>query len=128
MSPAPKKKTATTGRVLTLDEIISVQDRPVVDVEVPEWGGVVKIRGLSKGGRQRVRDAAFDAEGNFQAERWEDALILEGLVEPEITAEEVGQLREKAATAVERIISQISEESKLGQGALEGALASFLQG
>lgn len=125
MSPA-QKKTTTTGRVLTLDDIVKVEDRPVVDVEVPEWGGVVKIRGLSKGGRQEVRDAAFDAEGNFSAERWENALLVAGMVEPAITAEEVGQLREKAASAVETVVKSIAEHSKMGASAVESALATFL--
>jgi hypothetical protein len=128
-SPAAQKKTkATTGRALTFDEIVGCEDRPVVDVEVPEWGGVVKVRGLSKGGRQRVRDIAFDAEGNFQAERWEDALIAEGLVEPELTIVQVGELRDKAAAAVERVVRAITEESKMGGGAVEAALAQFLPG
>lgn len=126
-SPAQKKKTAA-GRVLTFDEIVECEDRPVVAVEIPQWNGTVKVRGLSKGGRARVREAAFDAEGTFQTDRWEDALLAEGMVEPELTIEQVRELRDKAASAIELIVSAIAEESKMGGGAVEAALAQFLPG
>lgn len=128
MSPAPnqKQKSTPAGRVLTLEGILEAEDRPVVDVEVEEWGGIVKVRGLSKGARDAVREASFDAEGNFHADQWENALLVHGLVEPEITAEEVGQLRDKAASAVETIVQAVMEQSKMGRGAVESALATFL--
>jgi len=33
--------------LLTRDAILGADDRPTVDVEVPEWGGTVRVRGLS---------------------------------------------------------------------------------
>lgn len=37
--------------LLTKDAILGSDDRPTVDVEVPEWGGTVRVRALS--GKER---------------------------------------------------------------------------
>ncbi len=39
------------GALLTREDILAVEDRPTRDVPVPEWGGVVRVRGLS--GKER---------------------------------------------------------------------------
>lgn len=40
--------------MLTIDQIKGADDRPYTDVEVPEWGGVVRLRCLSLGIRTEI--------------------------------------------------------------------------
>lgn len=47
---------------LTKEQIFTAQDLPIEEVEVPEWGGKVRVRGLSAG----ERDAFEIANGTAQ--------------------------------------------------------------
>jgi hypothetical protein len=55
-SPAGAKR-----RVLSAQEILTVQDIPVVEVNVPEWGGIVRIRGIS--GEEATQFAESQGKG-----------------------------------------------------------------
>lgn len=109
-------------KVLTLEQIVGADDRPTKTVEVPEWGGAVVIRALSKRQQQEVRAASRDTDGNLDANRWEDAMLVASLVEPEVDAAQLALLKEKSGAAVEAIVQAIVEL----QGGLESALRSFL--
>ena len=52
-------------RFLTREEILGTQDLPTEVVEVPEWGGAVKVRGLTVGERDRLAKGtiSFDSQG-----------------------------------------------------------------
>src|SRR5690606_20312294 len=51
------------GKLLTREAILQAEDLPTEDVEVPEWGGVVRVRGLTGAERGAFEQSIVDARG-----------------------------------------------------------------
>lgn len=110
----PRKKALPR---LTLEQIGLAEDIKEKDVEIPEWGGTVRIRGVSK--------AVFDRWMELPAEDWADTayLLSEAVIDPKITEEDALKLREKSAAAVNRLVGEINQISSA-----QGAERRFLAG
>lgn len=51
-------------KLLTRDEILQAPDLPVEEVEVPEWGGVVRVRALSGAERDALEASIVEQQGS----------------------------------------------------------------
>ncbi len=114
-------------KILSLDEIMAARDIEERVVPVPEWGGAVRIRGLSKAQQSRLRSQA-KVDGQPDPDRMEVLMLAASLVEPAVTVEQAEALREKAATAVERILREVVDINGWGEQVQKEALKSFLAG
>ncbi len=101
--------------MLDRDSILNLQDRPVVPVPVPEWGGTVHIRVLSvaemellqnakHGAADLVARTCCDAQGNRL-----------------FTDEDAKALREKSQVAITRIMTAFNKANGLGDDEIEAA-------
>lgn len=102
--------------VLSLDQIRQAADvEPSVDVEVPEWGGVVKVRGLKRGVVVKINLLDDEEEANALA-------LAEGLVDPAVTLDEARELlAEKGSKPINRLVEAILEASGIRPGFRAGA-------
>lgn len=114
--------------LLTAQQIIEAADLTDELVEVPEWGGAVKIRGFSKAKQQELREAARGANGAVDTERLEVLMLIHGVVEPAIGAEMYEVLRQKSARAVDRILSAILTLNGMTEEAADAAKRRFPPG
>lgn len=103
---------------LSRDDILSASDLPTEDVEVPEWSGVVRVRGLSgkqrdsfeastlvQRGRTMVPDTA-----NIRAKLCAWTIIGED-GEPLFTQQDVDALGEHSGAALDRVFAVASRLS-----------------
>ncbi len=51
------------GRYLTREAILQINDLPAEDVEVPEWSGVVRVRGLTAAERDQFEQSIVETRG-----------------------------------------------------------------
>ena len=110
----PRKKPLP---VLTADALLAADDLKTEVVDVPEWGGSVRVRGLKKGEWDKAREIEGEQETN--------AFLLScGLVEPELTEDQVKQLTDKSLLAVGRLEAAIIRCSGMDEP-LESAVATF---
>src|SRR3990167_9168237 len=49
---------------LTRDDVLSANDLPTKEVKVPEWGGIVLVRGLSGAEKDRLEASMLRQKGN----------------------------------------------------------------
>lgn len=123
--PQPKTKAGSKNgrpKILSLEDIQATEDLGEQTVEVQEWGGAVKIRGLAHGEVVdifRELDLEVDDSGNLRvpaarAGEWQLALVAAGLVEPEVDEEALSSLSAKSTKAIARVSDAISELSGLG--------------
>jgi hypothetical protein len=114
---------------LTKAQIFEVDDLPVEDLEVPEWGGVVRVRGLS--GTERDR---FEFRINQARKTPDEAIVRADLVGRCIideagkrlfTDKEVGRLGAKSGVALDRVFDKARELSGMGDEAIEKATEDF---
>lgn len=104
-------------KYLTADSILTAEDFSYADVDVPEWGGTVRVRSLSGGQRsiitQRVRDN--------NTEDLEELLIVMACVNEDggriFTNQDIPALKKKVNSAISRVAKKIMEISGIGNAA-----------
>lgn len=108
-------------KLLGRDDILSADDTRSADVEVPEWGGVVRLRVMTGAARQAfLRAAAKRAD--------EDAGLVEALIVAcavdetgrlIFSPDDVAALREKSGAALQRVFEVAAELNGLTDAAVE---------
>lgn len=112
---------------LQLDEILNASDIPEAEVEIPEWGGSVKVRGLTKAKQEHLRKSAMIG-GKIDEEKLQLLLIVHCVVDPVIEEGHIEQLRQKSAQAINRLALKIAELCGFTEGAHKEARKDFLSG
>jgi hypothetical protein len=102
---------------LTVDAILAASDLPTEAVEVPEWGGAVKVQGLSRAAYDAIAKAAevtVPATGPGQVagtkrddDKFSDLLFLACVVEPKFEEAHIPALRGKSLGALNRVYQAI---------------------
>lgn len=103
---------------LNREQIFSCPDVMEREVEVPEWGGSVLLRTLTKAKQVSVRKQAMN-NGQLDDERLEVFLFIAGVIDPVFTPEDYEALRAKSAAAMDRVLTEIYRGS--GMTKEEGA-------
>lgn len=109
---------------LTVDQIVEASDLGENEVDIPEWGGSVVIRGLGYGEWVDLREQSM--VGGQQDEKVFSRLLLStALVEPAVTSEQADLLLGKSTPAINRLVDEILSLSNIGAGAVVAAEATF---
>jgi hypothetical protein len=115
--------------ILSADEIFAAKDIEERTVDVPQWGGAVRIRTFSKrqatdmSKRATVKDRHTGKE-SVDNDRLEALLFAEGIIEPKFTVDDYEQLQEKSAVAISVILRAIMDASGLSEAATTEAIKS----
>lgn len=113
--------------ILTVEAILAAPDTQTDVVPVPEWGGAVKVIGLTK--RQQVdirREALVD--GEVDPEKVQQGIWREGVIEPRFAADTLGALFDKNAGVVDRVLSRILALSGMEEGSVKDKEKMFRPG
>jgi len=119
----PRKK---AGKILSFDEILAAPDLGEKTVEVPDWGGSVVVRGMTKKEQQQLRRQAADPlTGELDTDRMEVLMLAHCLVEPKIAIEQAEQLAQKSAAAFDKVLEAIMDAAGLSEAVQKEAMKSF---
>jgi len=111
---------------LTRQQILEVDDLPAEDVEVPEWGGVVRVRGLTGAERDLFEAAIVNLQGKRTTVKMEN--VRARLVSLSAVGEngerlfsnaDIKALGAKSAAALQRVFDVASRLSGLSEGDVE---------
>jgi hypothetical protein len=113
--------------LLSRDQILSAQDRPTEEVEVPEWGGSVLVMGLDGRGRDEFFASLYRQRGTKQYMDNENAtakLVARCVIDPDthapmFTQSDVHALGEKSGQALDRVYTVAQRLSGLSDSDLE---------
>lgn len=101
-------------RVLTFEEIIAVEDDEEDEMYVPEWGGKVVVRGLSKREFDHMRrQATVRAAKGKRNDILEMEMICAGMVKPIVNRQQYQMLLDRNAGAMIRVLNAIYKKSGL---------------
>lgn len=102
---------------LTVDQILNASDLPTEVVEVPEWGGAVRVQGLSRAAYDaiaRQAEVSVPATGPGQVagtrrddDKFSDLLFVACVVEPKFSEIHIPALRGKSLGALNRVYQAI---------------------
>lgn len=118
---------------LSREQILDCQDLQYMDVAVPEWGGVVRVRGLTGAERDQYEESILRIRGQRADVRLENArarLVSLAVRDADgrrlFTDADVMALGRKSARALERVFDAAAKLSGLQAGDVE-ALAKNSQ-
>jgi hypothetical protein len=119
--------------MLTAEEIWAAKDIEERVVEVPQWGGAVRIRTLSqkqsselRRRAQRINPATKQSE--LDNEALEQLLFIEGVVEPKFTMADYGKIADKSMAAVTTVLKEIMDASGFSSESVAEATKSAAEG
>lgn len=94
------------------------------DVELPELGGTIRVRALTKGQRDRVRRGIINPDGGItDAAEFELRLFVAGVCEPKVARDDALRMKDRwPAEMWDRVLTAIGELG--GADAEEIALAA----
>ena len=93
-------------KILSIAEVAEALDRADRVVEVPEWGGAVKLRAMTLEQRDVVIAQAKDDKGAMDGQKLVRLLVINGIVEPMLT-EEI--LKGKAFAVIDRLANEVMQ-------------------
>lgn len=112
--------------LLTKDQIIGADDLPYQDIEVPEWGGSVRVRTMTGSERDAFEDSISKVvDGKFEMDRkdYRAKLLSRVLVDDKgqriFSDKEVDLLGRKSAKAIGRLMDVAQELNALSKGETE---------
>jgi hypothetical protein len=118
--------------LLTRDDILSVDDKVFEDIEVPEWGGTVRVRGMSGQQRDDYEASIIQQNGNDRKVNLSNArakLVARCLVDESgallFTSDDVRALGRKSARALERVFDKARELSGMSEQDVENLAENF---
>jgi hypothetical protein len=114
-----------TKPVASVEDLLAAPDCAVKEVDLPELGRVVKIKGLTKQEVDACRLRA-SVNGTVDMARLEQEWVLAGLVEPKLDAVQYEALIKKSAGLYYRILNPILTESGLAPEVAKEQRKAFL--
>lgn len=110
--------------ILSVEDIIAADDLGEAEIEMPEWGGSIKIRGLGYGEFVTLRESA--QVGGQQDERiYGRLLLVAAFVDPVLDEDQADALFNKSSAAVDKITTEIVRLSGIGDAAFVESEATF---
>lgn len=102
-------------KMLSKEQLLNSKDLPEVEVECPDWGGSVKVKGMSVAKRKMVWQGAtikdFDGKDIFDLEKFQIISFIECVIEPKFSIADYEPLKNKSAAMVEKVNRKIMELS-----------------
>lgn len=104
--------------VLDKAAILAVDDKKMVDFEVPEWGGSVKLRVMT--GTERDRFESEFVGGNKSVDMVRAKLVAKCLCDADgkrlFTEQEIPSLGEKSAAVLDRLFTECMRLNRFTKG------------
>jgi len=113
--------------LLSREQILEAPDLPYEDVEVPEWGGIVRVRGLTGAERDQFEAAILERQGNgrfrVRMTNIRARLVALACVDEQgrrlFSEQDVAALGQKSAVALQRVFEVAQRLSGLAPQDLE---------
>jgi len=118
--------------LLNKEQIKSVSDLETLDVEVPEWGGTVRLKSLTGAERDRFEAGVVQGQGRNTTVNMQNLrakLVAQSAIgedgKPLFTEEDVKWLGEKSAKALNRLFNAAQQLSGLSESDVKELAGNF---
>lgn len=118
--------------ILTRDAILNADDRKLVEVSVPEWGGSVMVRTLSGKERDEYESGTIKLKNGKQEQDFENfraRLVALCLVDEKgvrvFNTKDVAALGNKSAAALQRVFNECQDLNAFSDKDLEELTEDF---
>lgn len=91
---------------LSKEQILKANDLKIIELDVPEWGGVVRIQTMTGTARQQFQEALNVPKGKMPKHMME-ALLVATLIDdnggPLFSVDDIAELAKKSSIAIQRV-------------------------
>lgn len=115
------------SNILSLEQIMNADDLPSKIVEVPAWGGSIRIKQLTKAQQHEIRTTAV-VDGVLNDQMLEMGILVASIVEPNLTREHMEMLANKNADVIDEVLAEVFTLSALDKEAISRAREEFPDG
>ena len=105
---------ANNGGLLSRDQILQAQDLRSEEVSVPEWGGVIRVRELAAGERERIAGFVTAHDGRSR-EIMVALTAIDGDGNQLFSLDDIEELAKKGEAAIQRVAEVASRLSGIGR-------------
>lgn len=134
-APAPSNGASEGVHYLTADEILQAADTVIETVQVPEWGGAVRVRGMTGYDRDAFERTLLNVRGKDVDTNWTNLrakLVARTVIDEEnnllFKETQVVALGRKAAKALDRVFEVAQRLSGIGKDDVEELTAALKDG
>ncbi len=113
-SASPKPRVS-----LTREQVLAADDLRTEWVDVPEWGGALKVRGLSVAEVNHIVNLST-RKGKLETMQSALFTFVRGVVEPHFDDADIDDLKKKSAVVL-RVVKEINRVSGITDTALDDA-------
>lgn len=117
---------------LTADQILKADDTIFEDVDVPEWGGVVRVKGMSGFERDKFEASIRTDNGKRNMDNFRAKLaaltIVDGKGKRIFTNKEIQALGNKSASALDSVFTKAMELAGLSESDVDELTENFTEG
>lgn len=96
----------------TADELMALDDRPIFDVDVPQWGIVAKVRECDVLQITAISKMATLDDGTRDQAEFAARVIVAGCVDPKFEPRHIEQLKAKSNSATTALFAAIISGKK----------------
>lgn len=111
--------------LLNREAILAAQDLKTVDKDVPEWGGVVRLRTMTSAARESLGESMAGADGKVDTTAYREKMLAACIVGDDgellFTHEDVAALSGKKADVIQRLFAEAEKLNGMSPGATEEA-------
>lgn len=109
--------------MLTRDQILNADDRKTIEIDIPEWGGSVRIAELSGFTRDKFEESIVNANGGTNMNNIRAKLVAASVVDekgdPLFSDKDVAKLGKKSSVALDRIFAKSRDLNKISDDDVE---------
>ncbi len=109
--------------LLSKADILKIQDLKYKDVNVPEWGGTIRLSSLSGTARAQFEASIIDKDGKVSYKNMKLKLVAASIVDSQgnlmFDDSTLDQLGKKSATVIDRLYSIVEEINVIGDDNVE---------
>ncbi len=109
--------------MLSKDEILNAEDTKVETVDVPEWGGQVKVKCMTGSERDEFETSIIGKDGERNMSNIRAKLLIYTIIDDDgnrmFTTADVKALGDKSAAALDRVFDVAKRLSKIGEDDIE---------
>ena len=110
-------------KLLSKESILSADDLPRREVEVPEWGGSIFVRTMTGADRDEFEASLFSDDDKRTFENMRARLASLTMVDKDGTrlfgADDIKSLGRKSSTALDRVFTAAKELNSMAEGDIE---------
>jgi len=118
--------------MLNRDDILKADDLPTQVVEVPEWGGAVRVRGLTGQERDKFEASVASVSGKMNLDNVRARMVALVCIDDKgkriFSDKDVAALGQKSGIALDRIFEAARKLSGIGAGEVEVIRQNFTNG